>query len=300
MRRKIPSSASLQAFDAAARHGNFARAAEELSLTEGAISRQIARLELLLNRKLFDRTGSRVKLNPAGAHYAHHIRETLERLERDTQYIMGIPEGSKSLDIAALPTFSSRWLIPRLGGFKAMYPDITLNIAARTDPFILTESGFDAAIHFEHPAWAGMRIQFLFEEKLVPVCQPTLLTDKDVYEQLNDIPRIHRRQNPDAWHHYANENEISLDNPTQGVRYDLHEMAIAAVMTGQGVALVPRMYVQNELSRGLLVSPWPESESLSKKFCLVKPPETGVNEAALEIFERWLLAEIHTLAEASI
>lgn len=71
-------------------------------------------------------------------------------------------------------------------------------------------------------------------------------------------------------------------------------------MTGQGVALVPRMYVQNELSRGLLVSPWPESESLSKKFCLVKPPETGVNEAALEIFERWLLAEIHTLAEASI
>ena len=90
MRRKIPSSASLQAFEAAARHGNFARAAAELSLTEGAISRQIARLETLLGCRLFDRAGTRVKLNPVGSRYAHHVREMLERLERDTQYVMGI------------------------------------------------------------------------------------------------------------------------------------------------------------------------------------------------------------------
>ncbi|WP_459175931.1 LysR substrate-binding domain-containing protein [Ewingella americana] len=292
MRRKIPSSTSLQAFDAAARHGNFARAAEELSLTEGAISRQIARLESLLNRRLFDRTGSRVKLNPVGARYAHHIRETLERLERDTQYIMGMPEGSKSLDIAVLPTFSSRWLIPRLGSFRSMYPDITLNIAARTDPFILTGSGFDAVIHFEHPAWAGMRMHFLFQEKLVPVCHPALLTDKNVDDQLNELPRIHRRQNPEAWHNYAQESGIILNNPAQGVRYDLHEMAIAAALAGQGVAMVPRMYVEKELSSGALVAPWPESECLSKKFCLVKPVETGINEPALQDFERWLLAEM--------
>ncbi len=300
MRRKIPSNTSLQAFDAAARHGSFARAAEELSLTEGAISRQITRLESLLDCKLFDRTGSRVKLNPVGARYAYHVHETLERLERDTQYIMGMPEGSKSLDIAVLPTFSSRWLIPRLNGFNALYPDITLNIAARTDPFILTGSGFDAVVHFEHPAWAGMRMQFLFQEKLVPVCHPALLTDKDIYEQLNELPRIHRRQNPDAWHHYSRESEIILDNPAQGVRYDLHEMAIAVVMAGQGVALVPRMYVENELRRGELVSPWPESVTLSKKFCLVKPTETGINEAALEDFAHWLLAEINPPARASI
>ena len=236
MRRKIPSSTSLQAFDAAARHGNFARAAEELSLTEGAISRQIARLESLLNCKLFDRTGSRVKLNPAGARYARHVHETLERLERDTQYIMGLPEGGKSLDIAVLPTFSSRWLIPRLNSFTSLYPDITLNIAANTDPFILTGSGFDAVVHFEHPAWAGMRTQFLFQETLVPVCHPSLLSQQDIFEQLNALPRIHRRQNPEAWHLYAREKGIHLDNPGQGVRYDLHEMAIAAVMARQGRA----------------------------------------------------------------
>lgn len=212
---------------------------------------------------------------------------------------MGMPEGSKSLDIAVLPTFSSRWLIPRLNGFKSLYPDIMLNIAARTDPFILPGSGFDAVIHFEHSAWAGMRMQFLFQENLVPVCHPALLTNNDVNEQLNELPRIHRRQNPDAWHHYARESGITLDNPAQGVRYDLHEMAIAAVMAGQGVALVPHMYIENELSRGMLVSPWPASESLSKKFCLVKPTETGINEVALENFERWLLAEMNTLARSS-
>ena len=293
MRRKIPSSASLQAFDAAARHGNFARAAEELSLTEGAISRQIARLEALLNCKLFDRMGSRVKLNPAGARYGHHVRETLDRLERDMQYIMGMPEGSKSLDIAALPTFSSRWLIPRLSSFNSLFPDITLNIAARTDPFILSGSGFDAVIHFDHSAWAGMRSQFLFKENLVPVCNPRLLTNYDVNRQLNELPRIHRRQNPDAWHHYARESGICLDNPAQGIRYDLHEMAIAAAISGHGVALVPRMYVEDELSSGVLVSPWPSSDYLSKKFCLIKPAESGINESTLESFERWLLAEMN-------
>lgn len=292
MRRKLPSNASLQAFEAAARHGNFARAAEELSLTEGAISRQIARLESLLNCRLFDRTGSRVKLNPVGARYAHHVRETLERLDRDTQYIMGTPEGSKSLEIAALPTFSSRWLIPRLSGFRSMYPDITLNIAARTDPFIFSGSGFDAAIHFEHPAWAGMHMHFLFQEKLVPVCHPALLTDKNIDVQLSELPRIHRRQNVEAWQNYAQANGIIFDNPAQGVRYDLHEMVIAAALAGQGVAMVPRMYVEKEISSGALVAPWPESENLSKKFCLVKPVETGLNESALQDFERWLLAEI--------
>ncbi|MGR4049768.1 LysR substrate-binding domain-containing protein [Kosakonia cowanii] len=294
MRRKIPSIASLQAFDAAARHGNFARASEELSLTEGAISRQIARLEALLDFKLFDRVGSRVKLNPVGARYAHHVRETLDRLERDTQYVMGMPQGGQNLDIAVLPTFSSRWLIPRLNRFNALFPEITLNIAARTDPFILPGSGFDAVIHFEHSAWAGMRMRFLFQENLLPVCHPALLTHDDVNQQLNELPRIHRRQNPDAWHRYAQESGIYLDNPAQGARYDLHEMAIAAVMAGQGVALVPRMYIENELRCGTLVSPWPASESLSKRFCLIKPTETGINEAALERLESWLLSEMNT------
>lgn len=288
MRKKLPSSASLQAFEAAARHGNFARAAEELFLTEGAISRQIARLETLLSCKLFDRTGSRVQLNPNGARYASRVKETLERLDRDTQYLTGIPDGGRSLEIAAPPTFASRWLIPRLRGFTRQHPDILLNIAIRTEPFILTGSGFDAAVHFDHPAWAGMRVVSLFQERLVPVCHPDLLTGHHVQMQLNTLPRIHRRQTPDAWHNYARESGIRIDNPALGVRYDLHEMAIAAALSGQGVALVPQIYIAGDLASGTLVAPWPVASSLSKHFCLVKPAQTGLSETTLTVFEAWL------------
>ena len=89
----------------------------------------------------------------------------------------------------------------------------------------------------------------------MPVCHPNLLTDKNIFDQLNTLPRIHRRQNPEAWPHYAEQNGIVLDNPAQGVRYDLHEMAIAAVLAGQGAAIVPRIYVEKELIKGALVAP---------------------------------------------
>lgn len=292
MRKKIPSSTALQAFEAAARHDNFARAAAELALTEGAISRQISRLESLLDCKLFDRMGSRVKLNALGARYALDVRETLDRLERDTQSIMGMPAGSNSLELAVLPTFSSRWLIPRLGDFHASYPDISVNLSAKTEPFILSESGFDAAIHFEHPAWSGMRSQFLFQEKLIAVCHPNLFDISQHQQQLNLLPRIHRRQNPQAWADYARECGLLLDNPAQGVRYSLHEMCIAAALAGQGVALVPEVYVERELQHGELIAPLPSPPYLSKNFCLIRPQETGINEAALALFEQWLLKQI--------
>lgn len=132
-----------------------------------------------------------------------------------------------------LPTFASRWLIPRLGRFAAQHPHIVVNIAARSDPFILPGSGFDAAIHFEHPAWTGMEVTFLFAEYLLPVCHAALLTDDDLPGLLNRLTRIHRRQNPDARLHYARECGLALDNPARGPRYDLHEMAIAAVLSQQ-------------------------------------------------------------------
>lgn len=115
-----------------------------------------------------------------------------------------------------LPTFASRWLIPRLGRFAAQHPHIVVNIAARSDPFILPGSGFDAAIHFEHPAWTGMEVTFLFAEYLLPVCHAALLTDDDLPGLLNRLTRIHRRQNPDAWLHYARECGLALDNPAGG------------------------------------------------------------------------------------
>jgi DNA-binding transcriptional LysR family regulator len=287
MRRKIPSNSALMAFEASARHGSFARAADELALTEGAISRQIGRLEAFLCVTLFERVGNRVRLLPNGERYAAQVRETLDRLERDSQYLMGQPS-----DGASLPTFATRWLIPRLKPFQERNPHITLHLAERMEPFVLTGSGFDAAIHFEHPAWTGMRTHRLLHEVLVPVCHPALIRGRDPAAALDALPRLHRRQNPDAWQSYAQETGIVLTNPAVGARYDLHGMLIEAALAGLGVALVPRLYIETELAEGRLVAPWPEGQSISKTFCLILPEPIRLSEGPIQSFANWLLKEV--------
>ncbi|MGV1803725.1 LysR substrate-binding domain-containing protein [Agrobacterium vitis] len=291
MRRKIPSNSALMAFEASARHGSFARAADELALTEGAISRQIGRLEAFLGVTLFERVGNRVRLLPNGERYAAQVRETLDRLERDSQYLMGQPSDGASLDIAILPTFAMRWLIPRLKSFQELYPNITLHLAERMEPFVLTGSGFDAAIHFEHPAWTGMRTHRLLHEVLVPVCHPALIRDRDPATALDALPRLHRRQNPDAWHRYAEEAGVVLTNPAIGPRYDLHSMQIEAALAGLGVALVPRLYIESELAECRLVAPWPDGESISKTFCLILPEPIRMSDGPIQSFANWLIEE---------
>lgn len=296
MRRRIPSNSALQAFEAAARHGSFARAAEELALTEGAVSRQIGRLEAFLGVALFERVGNRVRLAPSGTRYAVQVREILDRLERDSLYLMGQPIEGASIDIAAIPTFATRWLIPRLKRFQDEHPNITVHIAERMEPFILAGSGFDAAIHFEHPAWAGMHVHRLLEEVLVPVCSPALLAGANANISLDELPRLHRRQNPDAWQLYAQEVGIVLSNSAVGARYDLHSMLIEAALAGLGVALVPRLYIGAELEQGRLVTPWPDGKAITKNFCLVLPEPIELSEGPLQAFARWILHEARSSA----
>ncbi len=295
MRRKIPSNSALLAFEAAARHGSFARAADELARTEGAVSRQIGRLEEFLGVALFERVGNRVRLAPNGARYAVQVREILDRLERDSLYLMGQPIEGASIDIAAIPTFATRWLIPRLKHFQDWHPNITVHIAERMEPFLLAGSGFDAAIHFEHPAWAGMHLHHLLEEVLVPVCSPALLADAGANASLDELPRLHRRQNPDAWQVYAQASGIVLTNSAVGPRYDLHSMLIEAALAGLGVALVPRLYIETELEQGRLVAPWPDDKAVTKNFCLVLPEPIELSEGPLQVFAKWLLGEARGL-----
>lgn len=297
MRRKIPSNSALLAFEAAARHNSFARAAEELSLTEGAVSRQISRLEDFLGMTLFQRVGNRVRLAPNGSRYAVQVRAILDRLERDSLYMMGQPIDGASIEIAVIPTFASRWLIPRLKHFQDQYPNITVHIAECMEPFILTGSGFDAAIHFDHPAWAGMHLHHLLEEVLVPVCSPALLAgaDADANISLDALPRLHRRQNPDAWQRYAEETGIVLSNSAVGARYDLHSMLIEAALAGLGVALVPRLYIGTELAQGRLLTPWPDGKTIAKHFCLVLPEPLALSGGAVRVFAEWLLREARGL-----
>ncbi|WP_234906542.1 LysR substrate-binding domain-containing protein [Rhizobium rhizogenes] len=204
---------------------------------------------------------------------------------------MGEPSDGGSIDIATIPTFAARWLIPRLPRFQEKHPNIIVHLAERLEPFVLAGSGFDAAIHFEHPAWSGMRTHRLLHEMLVPVCHPALLDRGEGAASLDELPRLHRRQNPDAWQRYAQETGVALTNPAIGPRYDLHIMLIEAALAGLGVALVPRLYVETELAEGRLIAPWPDGRSISKTFCFILPEPIRLSDAPIQVFANWLIKE---------
>lgn len=155
MRRKIPGTDLLIAFETAARHQSFTRAAEELSLTQSAVCRQISALEGYLGVSLFNRIKKRVSLSEAGQIYARQIRENLQRIEQDTLSLMAHRGAGGVLELATIPTFAARWLIPRLGSFHRMNPEITLDLTTRAEPFMFNDTPFDAAIHYGDPIWPG-------------------------------------------------------------------------------------------------------------------------------------------------
>jgi DNA-binding transcriptional LysR family regulator len=179
MRRKIPSLQALACFDAAARHESYTRAAQELALTQSAVSRQIAALEDYLGIALFRRTRHGVALTPGGADYARQIAPRLQALERDTLDAMSRQGTAGSISLAAVPTFATRWLLPRLPQLTTSHPELVVHIETRTRPFLFTDTGFDAALYSgtaeQVSNWAGTQALMLIEEEVVPVCAPALL-----------------------------------------------------------------------------------------------------------------------------
>lgn len=274
MRRKIPSIGALIAFEAAARHESFSRAAAELALTEGAISRQIAQLEDYLGVALFNRVKKRLSLTATGRSYAEKIREDLGRIERNTISAMIQQDVNKVIELAVIPTFCSKWLIPRLAEFQQVHPDITVNLSERPFPFLFGDSHLDAAVHFEHPSWAGTIQTPLFDEELVPVCHPGLkhLARCKTPADLAEFTLLHKTSREDAWPRWFEAVDARRDfDFLSGPRYELFSMLIAGALNGVGIALVPRLYVQQELSDGRLVIPIDKSVRGLKRYCLVYP-----------------------------
>ncbi|HYD94110.1 MAG TPA: LysR substrate-binding domain-containing protein [Noviherbaspirillum sp.] len=300
MRRKIPSTGALIAFEAAARYQSFSRAAQELSLTEGAVSRQIAVLEEYLGVQLFHRVKKRVTLSDIGKSYFLKVRDDLNRLERNTLSAMSYQNGQKLLELAVIPTFTAKWLIPRIAEFNALHPDITINLTERALPFLFGDSIFDVAIHYRHPAWAGCIQELLFEEELIPVCSPKLLAGRTVLQaaDLAALPLLHKNTREDAWSRWftaAGHEEIHL---LAGPRYDLFSMIIQAACVGIGVALVPRLYVQEELREGTLVNPVDFAIRGLKQYCVVYPDHKEVSPTA-RVFVDWLVAVASIERQAS-
>lgn len=300
MRRKIPSIEALVAFEAAARHLSFTRSAEELALTQSAVGRQVAGLEEYLGVPLFNRFKKRLILTEAGQSYAKRVRENLERLERDTLATMAHRNSGGILELAVIPTFATRWLIPRLPQFYAQEQDVVVNLTTRAEPFMFNETSFDAAIHFGDSIWPGSVTKFLFGEELITVCSPALLGDKGLPD-LHDIARfqlLHLSARPDAWRTWLGQAGLHDVDAMKGQRYELFSMLAEAARAGLGVALVPGFLVAHELETGLLVRPFELTLRGDKGYYLVYP-ENRQNMPVLHAFEGWLMSAAKEYVEAS-
>ena len=259
MRRKIPPLQTLVCFDAAARHESYTRAAQELALTQSAVSRQIGTLEGFLGVALFRRTRHGVALTASGAAYARQISKRLEAMERDTLDAMAHQGEGGSLSLAAVPTFATRWLMPRLKGFAALQPDVVVHIETRTRPFLFADAEFDAALYAGTPAqvenWAGTRALLLMHEDVVPVCSPALLPRGKAVTPaaIARMPLLQQSTRPDGWRQWFDAQRVDAPNARGGPRYELFSILAAAASHGLGVALMPTMLVADELARGELV-----------------------------------------------
>ncbi|TKC92645.1 LysR family transcriptional regulator [Trinickia terrae] len=291
MRKGIPNLAALQIFEAAARHESFTRAADELALTQSAVCRQVAALENRLGVALFLRIKKRVVLTPHGRHYAAQVRKSLERIERDTLELMAQRGVGRILELAVVPTFASQWLIPRLPQFRALRPDITVNLSIRTEPFLFSDSPYDAAVYFGHSVWPGTQGKLLFREgNVLPLCSPALLRGQAPLapEDVAQMPLLHLSTRPDAWRDWFRLHGLGNDvRAVSGPRYELFTMLSSAAQAGMGVALMPEILAADELASQRLAVALELPMTSDAGYYLAAPDETAGDEPFVAL-SKWL------------
>jgi LysR family glycine cleavage system transcriptional activator len=302
MRRKLPSTAALEAFEAAARHQSFTKAAEELSVTQSAICRQVAGLESFLEVRLFARTRRGVTLTEAGRDYSRRIGARLDEVERDTLDLMARGGEGSALELAVVPTFGTRWLLPRLPRFLAAHPHVTVHLSSRTRPFLFADTPFDAAIHAgetDAGAWPGTERRLLMQEELVAVASPSLAAaagyraspagaGRDV--DWSRLPLLQPSTRPYAWRQFFERLGVTVAQPLAGPRMELFSMMTEAAVQGMGAVLTPPFLVREELDAGRLVAVSPRAVPSDRAYALVWP-EAKAGRPALRAFADWLVAE---------
>ncbi|ENO75685.1 LysR family transcriptional regulator [Thauera sp. 27] len=289
MRKKIPSTAALLAFEAAARHESFTRAAEELALTQSAICRQIGALEDFLGVALFRRTRRGVQLTEAGLSYSRQISPRLDAIEHDTLAVMANHGASSLLELAVVPTFATRWLLPRLAGFRERHPDVLVNMHTQTRPFLFDQTEFDAAIYFGDAGWPGTEAHFLMREYPVPVCSPNMagVRARMSPDEVAELPLLQQTTRPYAWRQWFAAAGVHATNDMGGMRLELFSMLAQAAIERMGAALIPPFLIQQELAAGSLISPCPRSFPSTRAYYLIVP-EGKAERPALKSFRAWL------------
>src|SRR6056297_1205285 len=286
-RRFLPSTASLRALETLDRLGSATAAANELNLSQSAVSRQLQTLEAQLGVALILRRGRRMVLTPEAAGYAAEIRTALQKITQATLKLTVNPAGG-SLDLAILPTFGMRWLVPRLADFARRHPEVTINLSTRLKPFNFASEGFDAAIHFGQADWPSTQAMRLKSEAVVAVCAPELRRDYSPAEpkDLLRLPLLHIETRPEAWPAWFAAHGIEGVQVT-GTIYDQFSTITQAALHGLGVALLPDYLAEQDLATGRLVRAWGGVTETPGAYHLVWPVEKA-RDGALIKFRDWL------------
>lgn len=291
-RSKIPDLTQLQAFEAAARYESFTHAATELNLSQSAVSRQIRELEAQLGLELFQRIRQRVVLSENGKRLLPEVRELLERAEEMTFKALGSRGLTGALSIATLPTFGSRWLIPRMPAFLANEPGIQVSLVSRAAPFDFAAEPFDIAIHFGRPSWPHATCTFLFGEVVLPVAAPDYAISEPA--EAAALPLLQITHRPRLWAQWFDLQGIETDNAYHGHRFDSFSMLVSAAIAGMGVALLPAYLIEEELTSGQLRTVPGRALATDQAYYTVVP-EGKVGNPLVLGFQTWLAARMSEL-----
>jgi LysR family transcriptional regulator, glycine cleavage system transcriptional activator len=280
--------AALRTFEAAARHGNFSRAAEELHLTHGAISHQMKSLEQTLGVALFRRNRRGVSVTPAGTALAAVVRDALERIARGIDALRD--RAPRALTVSVLPAFATHWLIPRLADFQAAHPDIEVNIRAGQALVDFTRDDVDLAVRYGPGTWPGLTATRLMEEHVFPVCSPGFAGGRlpRTLAGLARAPLLHSPTQPwDEWFH-----ALGATPPARhrGPSFSEAELLLRAALDGLGVALARSVLARPDLEAGRLVRPVPHSVPAAFAYYLVRPEDVPMSPP-LQAFHDWLLSQ---------
>ncbi len=289
-RRFLPSLTALRALEALHRSGSVTEAAADLDLSQSAVSRQLQALENQLGKTLFLRDGRRMTLTPEAADYARDIRAALQAITQASVKLTVNPAGG-SLDLAILPTFGMRWLVPRLPDFARAHPEVTINLSTRLKPFSFVSEPFDAAIHFGTADWPGTHALRLKAEQVVAVCAPDLLAGRRIARaaDLLSLPLLHIETRPDAWSAWFAAHGV-VPGPVTGMVYDQFSTITQAALHGLGVALLPDYLTEQDLATGRLQRAWGGPTPSPGAYYLVWPVEKA-RDPALAKFRDWLAGQ---------
>ena len=291
MTRRLPSLNALRAFEAAARHESFTQAAQELCVTQGAVSHQVKALEAELGCRLFNREHRRLIITSAGQAYLVVVRDAFDRLALGTENLLQRHKAG-ALTVSTSPNFASKWLVHRLGRFAEQHPDIDLRVSATLQHIDFAREDFDLAIRHGDGNWPSLHVTRLCAEELFPVCSPALVRGRHALRSPADLkhhPLLHinERQDWGKWLEAAGVTQVDF---TRGPIFNQASMAIDAAIDGQGIALARSALTAWDLGAGRLVRPFPLSLKVPYSYWIVCPKPTAALPK-ISTFRKWLADE---------